>query len=793
MPHRGRNGNHLLRIGRDRLPPAAGGKAIGLRWLIRHGFRVPDAWVLLPSAAAPTGSELEAALESVIEPGTRYAIRSSADVEDGSARSFAGQFHSVLNVAGTEAAAEAVQEVLEAAAAGSVSSYSPDGEAREQGSASMAVVVQEMVQPEFSGVAFSANPITGFAETIIEAVPGLGEGLMQHGETPERWIRKAGAWRSRPDAPELAENVAEQLAADVAQMARAYKRPIDVEWVLADDQLSYVQLRPVTGIGEITYYSNRFSREMLPGIIVPLVWSVNIPVVNGVWIGILDRLVGSTGLKPDDLAARFYCRAYFNMGTFGAIWDELGLPRESLEMMRGMERSGGGRSAMRITFRTLTKLPRALAFATGLLGYERKARRLLAAHKAAFSGLLGSLDLSTDDPAHLVQALDELRPISAGVAQLNVLAPLLSEAHNHRLSRRLTRVGIEYQNVDFANRDEGDEGRDPTVAICGLHDAAQQLPADLQERLEQKGVEALRSDPRAQGFVRPFDRFIATYGHFSDSGNDFSHVPWREDQAAVVRLVVAQVAPRSSAVRVTREDIAARPGGGRCLRAFDRAARFQVLREEISSFFTLSHGYHRPLYLRLAEVCGAAQWPPSGRAVFYLSDGEVRLLAAGQLDSDEAKRLVCERFEEEEQVRDAAVPDEIFGDSPGPLRTETGGTLTGVATSPGRHTGRAVKISSASQAPELAEGDVIVVPYSDVAWTPLFSRAGAIVAESGGFLSHTSIVAREYGIPAVVSVDAAMFAIPQGAQVVVDGFAGTVTVLQDERAESPSDETGATE
>jgi pyruvate,water dikinase len=102
-----------------------------------------------------------------------------------------------------------------------------------------------------------------------------------------------------------------------------------------------------------------------------------------------------------------------------------------------------------------------------------------------------------------------------------------------------------------------------------------------------------------------------------------------------------------------------------------------------------------------------------------------------------------------------------------------------------------VKITSVSQAPELAEGDVIVVPYSDVAWTPLFSRAGAIVAESGGFLSHTSIVAREYGIPAVVSADAAMFSIPQGAQVVVDGFAGTVTVLEDERVDSPSEETGA--
>jgi phosphohistidine swiveling domain-containing protein len=114
-----------------------------------------------------------------------------------------------------------------------------------------------------------------------------------------------------------------------------------------------------------------------------------------------------------------------------------------------------------------------------------------------------------------------------------------------------------------------------------------------------------------------------------------------------------------------------------------------------------------------------------------------------------------------------------------------------VATSSGRHTGRAVKIASISQSPDLQDGDVIVVPYSDVAWTPLFSRAGAIVAESGGFLSHTSIVAREYGIPAVVSVSSAMHAIPQGALVEVDGFTGIVAVLSaqgDRESETPEEE-----
>jgi len=72
-------------------------------------------------------------------------------------------------------------------------------------------------------------------------------------------------------------------------------------------------------------------------------------------------------------------------------------------------------------------------------------------------------------------------------------------------------------------------------------------------------------------------------------------------------------------------------------------------------------------------------------------------------------------------------------------------------------------------------GDILAIPHSDVAWTPLFARAGAVIAESGGMLSHSSITAREYGIPCVVSVAGAL-RLPNGATVLVDGYAGTVTV-----------------
>ena len=82
---------------------------------------------------------------------------------------------------------------------------------------------------------------------------------------------------------------------------------------------------------------------------------------------------------------------------------------------------------------------------------------------------------------------------------------------------------------------------------------------------------------------------------------------------------------------------------------------------------------------------------------------------------------------------------------------------------------------------KLQEGDVLVIPYSDVGWTPLFTKASAVIAESGGILSHTSIIAREYGIPAVVSVPAAC-QIADDTLVTVDGYRGEITLYDSLKA-----------
>jgi pyruvate,water dikinase len=148
----------------------------------------------------------------------------------------------------------------------------------------MAVIIQEMISPpRVSGVAFRKNPITGLDEVIVEAVRGSGEALVQEGVTPDRWINKWGTWTSTPDDSGNGQGIdldlPERVVCQTKKIARAYSHPVDLEWVYDGSEVNWVQLREITSL-DIPIYSNRISKEVFPGIIKPLIWSVNVPLLE---------------------------------------------------------------------------------------------------------------------------------------------------------------------------------------------------------------------------------------------------------------------------------------------------------------------------------------------------------------------------------------------------------------------------------------------------------------------------------------------------------------------------------
>jgi pyruvate,water dikinase len=214
---------------------------------------------------------------------------------------------------------------------------------------------------------------------------------------------------------------------------------------------------------------------------------------------------------------------------------------------------------------------------------------------------------------------------------------------------------------------------------------------------------------------------------------------------------------------------------------YGRARQFRFYREAVSFLYTYGYGLFRECFLRLGESFASRGLIDKPTDIFYLYFEEVESLVQEGDSAASQQDIVLTRKQEMEASRGALLPDIIYGDVAPPLEvaSESSERLTGIGTSPGYYQGPVCVIQSLTEFEHLQQGDVLVIPYSDVSWTPLFSKAGAVVAESGGILSHSSIVAREHNLPAVVSVTGACQLLTNGTTVLIDGYKGDVILSKD--------------
>lgn len=733
----------------EKVGPAHGGKAANLRWLVERGYRVPAGIVVTAPDAAGLGEW--------VRPGQAYAVRSSASVEDSPAHSFAGQFHTELDVVGLDAVRQAVAEVMASASDERVSAYLAHASV-DPADVRMHVVVQEMVSAVASGVAFSRNPLTGLADVLIEVVAGTADELVSGRATPSRWVRHWGSWTERPDSAEIPDAVMAELADLVSEVAREWGGPVDLEWAWDGHDLYLLQVRPMTAT-DVTVYSNRLAKEFLPGIIPPLVWSVNVPIVNRAWLDLFESLVGRLDLEPEDLSRQFAYRAYFNMQAVGDVFEAMSMPRDLLEVLIGIE-GGDDRPTFRPRAGVVRHLPRMTRVGWRMLRYERELGRLLPQARARMAALEARDVTSLSDEA-LVDHLDDVENLVRQIAYANVVTPLLMNAYGSAVRKRLARRGVDAHDVNPGAADPALEEFDPMPHLEQLAVEASRLEASTRERVLAGEIDLV-----------PGGRlFLERFGHISDSGNDFSRVTWRENPRALAALI------DRSAAGTGVDDARPAPGLPPLSRLdrwlWRRAARFRLERERVSYTYSRAYGLFRPGALEMARRLAERGALVEAGDVFYLTRAETRSALLSRDDRD-VRALSRSRREEVERVADVDMPETIFGDEFVPTPpADPDHALSGTPSARGIHQARARVIRSIEEAGRVENGDILVIPYSDVGWTPLLARAGGIVAESGGLLSHSSIVAREFGIPCVVSVAGAM-RIPDGSIVRIDGYTGQV-------------------
>ncbi|MEA3217966.1 MAG: rifampicin phosphotransferase, partial [Acidimicrobiia bacterium] len=360
-----------------------------------------------------------------------------------------------------------------------------------------------------------------------------------------------------------------------------------------------------------------------------------------------------------------------------------------------------------------------------------------------------------------------------------------------------------------------DNDLDPTavVPLCsGLGDLESAMPpvalfdvaraalrhSDLAAALEADGAEAvLPRLPAWPAFVRVLDRFLEVYGYRGQGEVDPTNADWSEEPLFVLSQVRSMLplgdedAPKAQVRQATARRRAFEKTVRRKLPTLrrplfdsltDQAQHFTRLRELSKATWVMGMRRARTPYLAMARGLARRGAIAQYDDLRFLVQSEVKSLCAGRAFA-EAANVVDERRRTFLRAQRYDVPDHWVGvpkarRRPPPKPSEVLSGL-GVSAGSGPVTGmvRIVPSAEAGFARDVARGEILVAPFTDAPWTPLFIPAGAVIVETGGVLSHAATVAREFAVPCVVMVKDATRLLHDGDTVTVDGRTGSVTVV----------------
>jgi pyruvate,water dikinase len=778
----------------DELPSAAysaaGGKGGTLARLYRAGYPVPKGSVILP--AAFVGDELHPNAWSQVQSHlarirdkdreVTFAVRSSALSEDSAQASFAGEFETVLNVGSDAEIREAIHTVRRSRQSARVQAYS-----QAQGldtAHDMAVVVQRLVPAELAGVLFTADPISGDRMHMAgNFVHGPGEQLVSGEANPQAFslLRPKGQYDGPPDLKRFARRL-HRLA---SRLEEELGGPQDIEWAIAEGQLYLLQSRPITTMqahdpagaewndsltGDYLWTNANFG-EAFPDVMTPLTWSIG------------QRYLRANGVGRETtrypLAGNIGGRLYMNLSVGVSTLAALGLP---WKWLLRVSQEVFGRFPADIPLVPYTRRWVLRAMIPAVLRQRWLARKLKP-RIPTFVDETPALAARLHAEIRAAQTPDDLLALWRGELERHVdecLQVLLAGLSEYRsLSRKLhirfeNLVGEADANALLSGVSTGDDALASMGLLMGLL-AVRRGDMTREEYLQQYGHrgphEMEVSMPRPVEDPTWLDRRLA---ELTDAEIDVPArlAQQRERHQAAWERLRAQMSPRQA--RTYRKKL-------------DRLARASKTREAVRSEAVRLLGVFRAFVQRVGGLTGL------GEDIFFLSLEEVLATLAGDYSAHRtipARKeayarysalppyppIIRGRFDPFQWADDPERRTDLY-DAQEPTGAPESGMVTGFAGAAGSVEGVVRRLDSPEEGHQLQPGEILVTVTTNIGWTPLFSRAAAIVTDVGAPFSHAAIVARELGIPAVVGCGNATMHLRSGDRARVDGGQGTVQIL----------------
>jgi len=657
-----------------------------------------------------------------------FAVRSSGVSEDGADASYAGMYETVLNVSVDELAA-ATDRSISSASAPRVAAYTPASRGTD---GRLAVIIQRMVAPAAAGVVLTADPITGDRRsTVISAVRGIGDRLVSGEAIGDEWVvvGRDATPRRQPEHA-LDRRQAIQVASEARRIAAARGAPQDIEWAIdADGTLWILQARPMTALPrEVSWdppAAGAFTRtfrlgEWISEPVTPLFESWLLTAMENRLHALLEELLGERDPRPYHVVVNGWYYYSINWVSPGVFLRNL--PRTLWHAIRSPRSVAG-------------LFPATVRYSVPIL--ERQWRediqpRYRAAVAAAQSQVetlpVTQLPALIDELAKLAgEYFTSIAALAGGAFKIEIV---LAGFYRRHLASSL---GGSHLPLVAGVAPLADAGPHAVVSLDWWHapsllaesaaTATEQHEAVVETRraAEKAAFRALASSPRR---LRAFRKLLADTQHLATLREE--QVPgltigWPVMRQAVLRIGEALaargvIADPDDAFFLTRDEVLSALNGTGLAATVDVAKR-RALRDE------------------QGELMAPLMVGPMTRMMKWLWEKMPRLV--GAVPSDSA-------------------------------------LVSGTPASPGRATGLVRVVRGLRDFDQLQPGEILVAPLTAPAWTPLFTRAAGVVTDVGSLASHASIIAREYGIPAVVGCGDATARLLTGMRVTVDGSTGNV-------------------
>lgn len=743
------------------------------------------------------------------------AIRSSATAEDLPDASFAGQQDTYLNIQGENEVLAAVKRCWASLWTARAIAYRVKNDIK-QAAVALAVVVQKLAFSDASGVMFTLNPINGRrSEMIINAAWGLGEAVVSSLVTPDTIVVDKNAERivsyevankeimtvrtsngtEEIPVPErlrkkraLTQDQVMRLTQLGQKIEKYYQMPMDVEWALENDKLYIVQARPITVLPlewvlpeKDVIYTKGSLAEHLPNPVTPLFATLGLELVNRasalLWVDMFDK--SAKKLLPEN-------------GVYTIINGYVYLSAKSKPLLIAAK-SLSPRSLRRALKNSVPRFEAARKeFEDVMTQWEEKPLHTLNAHQIMEG----------------IQTVFYAACIYFTRIQLTLPAASISETLFTKLFQGAARrAGMTDTSVFLLGFD--------TIALQSeknlwdLSEWAKQnntMSLYLQNNPTKKIAEDFMSSALPAGVLqeawiewkRRIDQYFKEFGRTAYEF-DFAYSTPQETLTPTLESIKTFVEGKGESPflrqatfekrrKQAEENILQHIGISRkklFLKLLHWAQATAPMRENAIYLMGMGHPLIRRMFQELSErfLWGGAISHLDD--IYWLTKSELEALIE-QLDKNihlsDMNGAIPARKAELEKYRSYVSPSQLPGKNKRtmtqtPQKRKDGKiVLTGIGTSTGVVTAPACVLNSPADFESFQPGSVLVAVTTTPAWTPLFASASAIVTDIGGPLSHSSIVAREYGIPAVMATHSATRTIQNGQMITVDGAAGTVTL-----------------